>query len=794
MNWLLRSIGISEEMLEHPEQAAVVFLHPWWLLVGLVVLVPIGLWIWRRQRRSFGAVPHGLTVALTVTRILILALLVVVLAEPYLTLDYLHKKKPILAVLFDHSASMLLPAGPFTNEAEILRVAQAAGYQTPDHKVDAEIRKALNRISRAKLAQSVHQTALVGGTNDLADKFDVRWYAVATGLRPVPDPADAAPPHRGGAGTHLGDAISQVLDEAGGQEMAGILVFTDGQNTGGQPPAEVARRAATLGAPVFAVPCASAALAADAAVVDAFSAGHVALGDTVRVTAHIESQGLDGKTATVQLLDGTTVLDSKDLALRGGEQQELDLTFQATRPGARYLTVNLLPLAEETELLRANNTENTQLRVGREKVRVLYVDGLPRWDFRFLKNALRRDHGLGGRQTALPDVVLEAEARRWPPELVAAALPTSVEELATYHTIILGDASPKLLDPNFTRALSEAVRERGVGLVVMAGPQHMPQAFGETLTELLPVKLHPQAAGVPAPPLRPFRLEVTPQGLLHEVMRLDDQADRNESAWARMPPYYWCAAVERPMPAATVLASNRDVGGRYGNLPLIAWQFVGDGRVLFVGTDSTWLWRQNIGERYFYRFWGQAVRFVARRDGSNQPTSTLQVRPLRVEPGQPAEIELLAFDGEGRPRQDRTLAVRVLGGQSARTVTLTRDPALPGRFSGEFVTDTEGEYRVVYDPGSEVAFVESKFRVAAAAEELRRPNLNRATLEVLASGSGGQLIELTELSTVPGLLRGQSKLIPVHREASLWNNWLTVILLATIYSVDVGLRRLRGLA
>ena len=111
-----------------------------------------------------------------------------------------------------------------------------------------------------------------------------------------------------------------------------------------------------------------------------------------------------------------------------------------------------------------------------EKLRVLYIEGLPRWDFRFLKNAMRRDHGLAGRTAKEPDIVLEAEWRRRPADQQLAALPRKLEQLAEYHTIILGDVSPELLDPAFLALLEKAVRERGVGLIVAAGPLWMPGA------------------------------------------------------------------------------------------------------------------------------------------------------------------------------------------------------------------------------------------------------------------------------------------------------------------------------
>ena len=79
---------------------------------------------------------------------------------------------------------------------------------------------------------------------------------------------------------------------------------------------------------------------------------------------------------------------------------------------------------------------------------------------------------------------------------------------------------------------------------------------------------------------------------------------------------------------------------------------------MFVGTDSTWLWRQNVGDRFFYKFWGQSIRFVARRDEATQKKSWIEVRPVRAQPGEQAQIELMAFAADGSPRPTSRSACR----------------------------------------------------------------------------------------------------------------------------------------
>jgi hypothetical protein len=308
-----------------------------------------------------------------------------------------------------------------------------------------------------------------------------------------------------------------------------------------------------------------------------------------------------------------------------------------------------------------------------------------------------------------------------------------------------------------------------------------------------------------------------------------------------------------------VLAYNGSLPpGDYGKKPLIAHQYAGQGRVMFVGLDSTWLWRQNVGDRYFYKFWGQAIRFVARRDPAAQKKSWMEVRPLRAQPGERATIELMAFS-DGTPLGEREVPVQVSDGKAMNTlVKLLADPTVKGRYTGNFMLDDAGEYTVTYNPGGDAPPVVGKVRVMTSIEELRHPNVDRVALHRLGETSGGKLVELPDVATryntqdvptlgqpvdvkelnetdrmpedrttynvwraakdnpqgappgvylvndkgqpvcrvegIPALLQGETKVTPSHRESEIWDNWLVLSLLIFLYSLDVGLRRLRGLS
>ena len=251
LKWFLKTIGVADDLLVRLDQAVLAVQRPGLFWVGLALLLPVGWFIVRRQRQNLAGVPAALRGALGATRIAVVALLVLVLAGPYLKVDYSVDKRPVVALLFDQSQSAQLPAGPFEDDDEAVKIARAAGYQTTPGQVDAESAQGPQPGRSRKLAQAVVQAGAKAFTEPLAERFDVRYYAFARqpetlGVDPA-HPVFPDPPNPGGPSTRIGDALGRVLDDAAGRPVAGIFLFSDGENTGGRLPAEAAGVVARLG-------------------------------------------------------------------------------------------------------------------------------------------------------------------------------------------------------------------------------------------------------------------------------------------------------------------------------------------------------------------------------------------------------------------------------------------------------------------------------------------------------------------------------------------------------------------
>ena len=805
--WLLKAIGISETFTGRLDEVRWMWARPRVFWVGLILLLPVAVIVVLRQRRNLPHISPALRGLLSACRIGILLLLVVILGGPYLRLAEPVMQKPVLAWLTDRSASMDLPVGSYDG-AQLVDLASAAGMMgtpgdEPAASVDAEVRRELLNLSRGELARRViehHRGSLM---EPLKERFDLCLYSFARGL--WPDMLNGEEPsnrvdeftEEDRNDTALGSALEEAMARAAGRRLAGIVVLTDGRSTTGPDPVEVLQRHRAVttnetGTPVWTVPVGSPEPLTDIALLDVLAPSQVARDDIGVVVATIGSHGFDDRPVSVRLLEGDEVLDEAELNLSGDKRQQAQLRFEAKEPGLRLLTIDVSPQAEEQ--VQSNNRLGLTINVDEERWRILYLEGYPDWDFRFLDHALRRDHGL--EVATVMEASLRADGVKAENLWEAADLPQDAAGFSEYHVVILGDITPAQLPLRFQEQLATAVREEGLGLIVRAGPYAMPHAFADgPLATLLPIRVtssdgapEGSPSGVEAPAFAPFQMVVTASGSMHPAFSLYESATRNRGVWSRMPPFFWAACADEASPGATVLAET-EVGGE--RRPLIAEHFAGAGRVLFIGTDTTFRWRRNIGDHLFYRFWGQAIRHIARSKKRSSENNWMEVYPPRTVAGQSVYIELYAVDGEGRPLTASEAAVHVGSGDWARTVPLYRS-AQPGHFRGTWSTEKEGDFQFSYTDayGSTIT---ATARVVESGQELLRPDVDRDTLGSLAEGSGGGLLELDRVHQLLDQLQGETVTVQRTHEEELWDNWATLVALVMLFCADVFIRRMSGL-
>lgn len=799
MNWFLSRLadefGVEPARPGEAITPSLRFETPWPQGLTLLVLaLAIGLivYIYRHE----GPAPGWYRGLLAGIRISLVGLALFMLAEAVLAIERVGL--PYFVVMVDDSASMAR-VDRFENPAErdsAEKLARATNATLPDRLT----------LARGWLKQD--NAALLKG---LLDGNRIRLYRLSADARVLaeinrPDQIDSsidrlAEVKPTGIESRLGAGIRQVLTELRGAPPTGILLLTDGQTTQGESLASASTLAERKGVPIYLVGLGDAQPPKDLALTDLIVDEVVFVKDTVRFQAKLSGRGFEGLDIPVRLLElpanSTDPAQGKEVAritvkvAPDGQSVPIQLVHRPETVGEiSYVIDAAVQPREERE---ENNQILRRITVREDKLKVLLVDGRPRYEYRYLKSFLERRP-----ETIDLSVVLQsADPEYSTQDLVALpALPTSGEGddgLFSYDVVILGDADPAFVSPSQLELLSKFVTEKGGGLVFISGEDFNPLQYRATALEpLLPILLDqardPAAAGQG---ITPFSLSLTAEGQSSPIFAFGDDPAENAEIWRNLPPHYWYFDAPRKQPAAFVLAERPQGQGDQAPTPIMLYQFVGAGKTMFVGIDDTWRWRLGVGDRYFGRFWIQTIRFMARsRLEADRQAQLITDRRLYRDQ-QPVQVRLrFAASGTSTPRSVQVELTGPTGLQ--RALTLDAGPGPRPDYQTVIPPLSPGDYKLrLLPPPALDRYPTADFRVEAPASETERIELNTTELATTAERSGGKVFSI---SSTPGeVLEALPSPQKVPLEADppipLWNDWRLLTLFLGLLSAEWILRK-----
>jgi uncharacterized membrane protein len=591
-------------------------------LAWFVIPLAIGAFAWLTYRRAASA-PKPVRALLAGLRALAIFLVVLMIWDPYRQFGRVEEIRSLVTVLVDDSASMARKESYDQDAERAARVRQAAkvGSETP-----------LSDVSRRDLVVRSLGKEGFDLLGKLRKKHDVKAFAYAGGKpRPVGDLEELA---ADGPVTATGDAMAFALSDPDIQAKpnTSIVVIGDGRTNAGTGPVDVAKGSGQNDR----VPVHTIGVGDPDALRDLelrfVRADEVALkGNVVKMSLVVRNHGYDDLWATVTIVDQTKqawiAAQRKRVAKTAGDQT-IDLEFTADRVGTFTLDVSLNGPAGEENV--RNNVKRHTLVVKDERLRVLYVDTYPRWEYRRLKSFLTRGSEMFVTQCLLlsaePNFIQETTRSQDPSRQVPPLreFPAEFEQLDKYDVIVFGDVDPNLLVAN-PQKLPQVLKniqkfvDNGGGLVVISGENWTPHAYGDTpLEELLPVDISSGGDVVfLSNYVDEWKPKLTAFGRTHPIMQLDSDPEENRKIWEDkaygLQELRWWFPARKPTPAAQVLAFHPDQRTSYGSIPLIVAGTYGDGPVLYVGTDETWRWATiGWGSKWFNTFWGNVVRSLAR--------------------------------------------------------------------------------------------------------------------------------------------------------------------------------------
>jgi len=696
-----------------------------------------------------------------------------------------HPQKAAGVEAYDRSSAEL-----FNECCTTLMAAQQASDRLLAKSENKEVRDAVEKIDRMKREEIMVRVLKHEGRGvieELSRNFHIECYQLE-GRHVVPIAVDKVVASGklafecNGKSTDLATALRMAAGPAGEErETSAVVLLTDGQNNAGDDPEMAARELAGKKLPLLTIGIGSGEPPRDIAIAELDTSRVVYLGDEVHVELNIKYDGFQGASAPAHIEEGDAIIAEKHVPFPDGRRRTLaELAFIPEEVGSHTYSA-VIPL-QSGEQVKENNRIEFQVDVIDDKIRVLYAEGEPRWEYRFLKNLFLRDKTMD-----LNRIMLMREADELPRGIRSGQFPETREELFRYDVLILGDIPANRFFLSDLKQIRDFVAENGGVLVMICGPMFNPEGYFETLLgELMPV--YPERVDAPEEVQRSiryngFRPVLTHEGENSPVTRISFDRLDNALIWEKLPPLHWHAFLGRPKQGAEVLL--RAPGREKDDCVLLASQTYGMGKVLLLATDDTWHWRWKVGDKYFHKFWGQVMRWAtAGKTSGRDRYVRIATTKRQYELGEAVEIEARVLGEDLKPLRDSKVQA-----QAARQDGRIEDISLEfvadseGRYRGKFTGLETGRYtvRLVSDglPGGT-----SEARVQV--DVMERPNmeqvelfLNRPLLESMSKISNGRYFPAEEYRKLAQAIEPVKKKVPHSREIRLWT-WPPILVLFTL--------------
>lgn len=763
---------------------------PWpaWLL--LVFAAATVFYVVSIYRRDAGHLSRLARVTLVSLRLAGIGLLLLILSEAVLSIE--RTGLPFVVVMLDTSGSMATEDAPRSSEDRALAESLLAAG-------------ALERPSRLNLGKALLVREEGAFLRRLLENHKLRLYGVAEAESIVGEQSylQAAeidrllPLIRGlatqGDQTRLGDSLRGVLNGLRGTPPSAVVLISDGITTDGEKLSVAARYARQKSVPLYTVALGNSEPIRDLELHNLLVDDVAFVHDPITFAYTLTGHGLAGRKTRVTLRkkgEPETLASQEVTVGEEGRPQKLELTYTPSAVGELEFVLEAAPVEKESNT--RNNSESRQISVRDEKIRVLLVDYLPRWEFRELKALLEREKTI-----ELKTVLQDSDPEYAQEDLYALShFPVTKEELFQYDVLIFGDVNPTYLSSSVLENVREFVRDRGRGMLAVAGPLHNPVTYrGTPLESLLPIELDALKLPAPGEPIvDSFRPNLTIEGRKGtSIFRFTDNEAESLEVWQSLPGLFWMVEAPLIKPGAIVYATHPQKTGTKGKLPLVATQRFGNGKVLFHATDEFWRWRFRTGDTFYGRYWVQAVRFLSRSKLlGKDPTAELTVDRKLYRTGETVTVRVRFVDEKLAPAENDGVVVVIEKSEgSQKRLTLTRLPEAASVFEGQLTQAAEGKYHAwIAAPSFARAPPAEDFEVRPSERETRILRTDEAELKQAAELTGGKMFTLR---TADGLLAEIPAGLPVPLETDepirLWNHWLALCLFAGCLSLEWILRK-----
>jgi uncharacterized membrane protein len=627
----------------------------------------------------------------------------------------------------------------------------------------------------------------------LSQKFVVRFFSFSSSADRVSSPAGLK---YDGTATRLGQALDRARDELAGLPLAGLVMVTDGADTSDAPLDETLASLKARSIPVFTVGVGQEHFQRDIQITRVETPGSALKGTSLVVDAVVSQTGYAGQTVPIIVEDDGRIVSTQDVTLPGnGESATVRVRFNANEAGARLFRFRIPP--QNGEQVTQNNARDAIIQVNDRVEKILYYEGEPLPEMKFVSRAVEGDKNL-----QVVTITRTAENKYYRQHLsdkeeLVSGFPQTREELFAYRGLILGSVEAASFTPDQLRMIADFVNRRGGGLMMLGGRRSFAEGgwSGTPVGEALPVTMD---AGNPKY-FSELSVRPTRDGATFPATQIASDEKASAARWETMPAVSTVNPIRLVKPGATVLLNARDTLGQ--SQVVLAFQRYGRGKTIAMPIQDSWIWRMDfkmpVNDTTHQMFWRRLIRWLV--DGVPDQVNVTTTAD-RVEPGEPIKVSAEALDAAYVEVNDARVEAHVTS-PSGKTQdfpldwTVTRD----GEYRASVVSDETGVYKVdvhaVRDKEKkELGTATLNVRASAGDAEFFDAAMRAPLLRRVAEETGGRFFTPANVASLPEAISYSGRGVTLVEERELWDMPALFVLLVGLVSVEWGYRRVKGLA
>jgi uncharacterized membrane protein len=718
--------------------------------------------------RSVRLGPRDRTV-LTSLRIATLAVLVVCLLRPMLILKVAVPQQNFVGVLLDDSRSM--------------QVADLEGHPRGNY-----ITENFSAATSPLLAK-------------LSEKFVVRTYRFSSFTERLNAAGDLT---YNGTGTQLGAALGRAKDELAGLPLSGLIVVSDGADTSEATLDTSITELKAENIPVFTVGVGEEKMTRDIQVSRVETPRQALKGSFLVVDVVITQTGFEGQTLPLVVESEGRVVDTQDVPMPDdGEATTVRVKFKVDEAGQRRFKFRIPE--QGGEQVPQNNARENVIDVQDRRIKLLYLEGEPRFEAKFIKQALEKDPNI-------QVVLLQRTAAATPssptkflrlgidtPDELLEGFPLKEEDLFAYSGLILGSVEASAFTLEQLRMIGDFVSRRGGGLLTLGGRRSFAEGGwgGTPVAEALPIVLDAAANAKAGLYFSQIAVEPARAGLVHPIAQLAATEKQSVEAWGKLPRLTSVNPIDAVKPGATVLLKGEDERGR--DQVILSAQRYGRGKAVTFAVQDSWLWRMHASmpatDLTHHQFWQRLLRWVV--DGVPGHVDVTSA-PDRVEPREPVTLTAQVADKKYSDVNDARVVAMVRSPTGVVSeVPLSWTVKRDGEYQSTFAPTEEGTYEVrvtATKNGETLGTSVTHLRAAPSEREYFDPAMRGSLLRRLAEETDGKFFKSGDTTGLADALTLSGRGVTVVEEKDLWDMPVLFLLLVALTGGEWLYRRARGLA